>query len=551
MRGGRGLFVGLAGSIRRRRRVVNVRAVRAARDAWVLTVAPGKFVSTRSHGAGARRMEVQRAPDVWGRSVMSQRSPMSQRRGVSPQSPTIPLDREWTALQAALGGALAELDAASRELAARERGPCHGGTIELISALTGAPMWVDPDVVEWISRRAMIGPPRSGEPTTAWVVRRVDGAARAIEYRTRVTLLNRALDRLLNSRQIDRGIEVTHGADDDPDFPYRRFFFVDPGDPGRAGPIADGASVLLVCDHGDDPTVHVAPVVKNGRWFLERMPIESAAAQSFCVRVLAGRDVAGVSDASGRRERLAERAAIEGRELDRRAQSPAEIERRRAVSLRFDGDTRLAVDGPALARLTPPSTLTIEARVLLEGLPGDEMCVLSKGDAGARDYHLSIRRDGAAVFMLHTADGASIDLRTPPGAALPGRWHQIACVADVVRMRVALFVDGAERAAAPLVRRRELGGAALALPVAGLRGSAAPLRFGRAEPDEPASRLRGHLDEVRVWNAARGPSDLRGGLYRYAAGDEPGLVGCWRLGDREQGVVPDITGGGNVGHAGR
>lgn len=472
---------------------------------------------------------------------------MSQSRGVSPQSPTIPLDRDWTALQAAARDSLVALDVVERELAGREKCLCHGGTVELISALTGAPMWVDPDTVEWIARRAMIAPPRPGEPTTAWIVRRVDGAAVAIKFRTPVTLLNQAHDRVLNSRQIDRGIEVTHGAQEDPDFQYRRFYFVDPREPGNTGPITDGAAVLLVCDFGADPTVYVAPVVRNGRWFLERMPLDAVAAQSFRVRVLAGRDAADVAEASGRRERIAERVAAERRDLELRAGSPAEIERRRGVSRRFDGDARVVVDGPARARLTPPSTLTIEARVLLDAPAGDAMCVLSKGEAGARDYQLSVLRDGAAAFTLDTIDGTRIELRTPPGALRFDRWHQLACVVDVVRMRAALFVDGAERAAAPLVRRRELGGAVVALPTAGLRGSAAPLWFGGADGDDAAIRLRGHIDEVRVWNAARNPTELRDGLYRYAGGDEPGLVACWRLGDVEQGVVPDITGGGNDG----
>lgn len=477
--------------------------------------------------------------------------PMSQSRGVSPQSPTIPLDRDWTALQAAARGSLAALDAVERELVERENCLCHGGAVELISALTGAPMWVEPDTVEWIARRAMIAPPPPGDPTTAWLVRRVDGAARAIEHRTRVTLLNPAHDRLLNSRQIDRGIEVTHGAQEGPDSPYRRFYFVDPRAPGNTGPIADGAAVLLVCDFEGDPTVYVAPVVRTGRWFLERMPLDAVAAQSFRVRVLAGRDAAGVAEASSRRERIAERVAAERRDLELRAGSPAEIERRRGVSRRFDGDTRVVVEGRAWARLTPPSTLTIEVRVLLDAPAGDEMCVLSKGDAGARDYHLSVLRDGAAAFTLDTADGARLELRTPPGALQFGRWHQLACVVDVVRMRAALFVDGTERAAAPLVRRRQFGGATVALPTAGLRGAGARLWFGGAEADDPASRLRGHLDEVRIWNAARGPTELRDGLYRYAGGDEPGLVACWRLGDLVEGVVPDITGGGNVGVPGR
>lgn len=477
---------------------------------------------------------------------------MSPSRGVSPQSPTIPLNLEWTARQAPVRGALAELDAVERELAARQTGLCHGGTFELISALTGAAMWVDPAAVEGISRRARIAPPPAGDPTTAWVARRVDGAARAIEYCTRVTLLNPATSQLLNSRAIDRGIEATHDPDDGQDSPYRRFYFLDPRAPGDAGPIADGAPVLLVCDDPDDPTVFVTPVVKNGRWFLDRTPLDPGTVQTFHVRVRAGRDGAGVSDAIRRRDQLAAGLAAARRDLELLAQTPAEIERRRAASLRFDGDTRLAVvDGPALARLTPPSTRTLEARVLLHEQPGDWMCVLSKGDWGARDYHLWVLRDGAAAFLLHTADGALIDLRTPPGALQRGRWHQIACVADVVRMRVALFVDGAERAAAPLVNRRELGGALVALPAAGLRSSPDPLRFGRApEPDDTASRLRGHLDEVRVWNAARGPADLRDGLHRYADGDEPGLVACWRLGDVVDGVVPDITGGGNVGLVG-
>lgn len=217
---------------------------------------------------------------------------------------------------------------------------------------------------------------------------------------------------------------------------------------------------------------------------------------------------------------------------------------RTEASMRFDGNRRLAVPGSAaLARLTPPSVLTVEVRFYLDQVVGPSACILSKGPSNARDYHIWVTRDNRVSFSVTLPGGSTIELKTPPETITRQCWQLVSCVVDVPRMQVTLCVDGQVRASQQLAMQRTIGGRSVTVPVAGLRsGTAAPLLFGRGPDQEGAQPgLYGYLDEVRVFNGARKPAEILELLYCYALGREPGLVGCWRLGEQRQDKVPDIT----------
>jgi hypothetical protein len=59
----------------------------------------------------------------------------------------------------------------------------------------------------------------------------------------------------------------------------------------------------------------------------------------------------------------------------------------------------------------------------------------------------------------------------------------------------------------------------------------------------------GDLDELRIWNRARTPQEIRDGMHRQLRGDEPGLVGYWRL-DEGSGTQARPTGVGTIGTLG-
>jgi hypothetical protein len=54
----------------------------------------------------------------------------------------------------------------------------------------------------------------------------------------------------------------------------------------------------------------------------------------------------------------------------------------------------------------------------------------------------------------------------------------------------------------------------------------------------------GDFCDIRVWNVARSPNQIRQSLSARLSGKEPGLVGFWNF---ENGTARDLTGNGNNG----
>ena len=62
--------------------------------------------------------------------------------------------------------------------------------------------------------------------------------------------------------------------------------------------------------------------------------------------------------------------------------------------------------------------------------------------------------------------------------------------------------------------------------------------------------FHGLIDEVRVWNIVRTESEIRANMNRTLQGDEPGLVGYWRLDEGRGQAILDSSVHGNDGRLG-
>lgn len=71
------------------------------------------------------------------------------------------------------------------------------------------------------------------------------------------------------------------------------------------------------------------------------------------------------------------------------------------------------------------------------------------------------------------------------------------------------------------------------------------LFLGRRSDD--AMFMNGKFDEVRLWNVARTPAEIRENVHKVLAGDEAGLIGYWRLDDGNGTTVTDLTSNHNDG----
>jgi hypothetical protein len=60
----------------------------------------------------------------------------------------------------------------------------------------------------------------------------------------------------------------------------------------------------------------------------------------------------------------------------------------------------------------------------------------------------------------------------------------------------------------------------------------------------------GLIDEVRVWNTARTQAQIQANMNRTLTGNEPGLVGYWRLDDGSGQAILDSSLRGNDGRLG-
>ena len=73
-------------------------------------------------------------------------------------------------------------------------------------------------------------------------------------------------------------------------------------------------------------------------------------------------------------------------------------------------------------------------------------------------------------------------------------------------------------------------------------------QFTSTTASAPFYPFDGYIDEVRIWDIARGQSDIRDTMCQKLAGTESGLVGYWRFDEETNSVTcPDYTANGNDG----
>jgi len=106
-----------------------------------------------------------------------------------------------------------------------------------------------------------------------------------------------------------------------------------------------------------------------------------------------------------------------------------------------------------------------------------------------------------------------------------GKWHHVAAVqSDNEGM---LYIDGVEAGA-------DSGGRAA------LDGSLNT--YIGADVRDNIAYFQGLIAEVRVWNCARAPEQIKANMKHFLTGREPGLVGYWRLNEGVGNIAKDITG---------
>lgn len=166
-------------------------------------------------------------------------------------------------------------------------------------------------------------------------------------------------------------------------------------------------------------------------------------------------------------------------------------------------------------------------------------------DAMVRHQLLGKWESTTAEYKLHLASGViRLDLRdnsaqamvsaftTNSQLSLVGSWHHLAVTYDgrggaTAANGITIYVDGV---AIPVTRFNSAAYVAM-------ENLTAPVQIGREGPNW--KQYDGGLDELRLWNVARTPSEIQSHMTTELNGTEAGLVAYWKFNEGVGGTVAD------------
>lgn len=165
-----------------------------------------------------------------------------------------------------------------------------------------------------------------------------------------------------------------------------------------------------------------------------------------------------------------------------------------------------------------------------------------------RDFGVSIA-GGFVRFGTGRGDAFQDGENTIEGnvSVLDGAWHQVALVRNASNGRKQIFVDGQLDFASAL----GVSSTDLSYPDAGAPGQVTQwgpfivLAAEKHDAGAPYPSFNGWLDEVRVWNVARTPSEIAASWNRLVAPGSTGLVASWRFEEGAGTSVTDTSGAGS------
>ena len=208
-------------------------------------------------------------------------------------------------------------------------------------------------------------------------------------------------------------------------------------------------------------------------------------------------------------------------------------------ALRFDGEESYALC-PATPSLNPTEAFTIEAWINPTGW--GEMLNLGFGrivDKGRFALfligsHPAFNNHCLALQLSHE-NGTSSFSATPEGSVVLDTWQHVAVTYDGAASQVSIYINGLKQTLSQ------------APPPSGpiSDNSTNDLMIGNDASGGLA--YDGSMDEVRLWNVARTEEEITHALNSYLLGDEPGLIGYWRMNEGHGTTISDHSGNSNDG----
>lgn len=221
--------------------------------------------------------------------------------------------------------------------------------------------------------------------------------------------------------------------------------------------------------------------------------------------------------------------------------SAADLNQSERASLGSSGTNRVLVldgktgsvrvpDSPSLRSFTDAITIEawFKAASFYEG-QGTVNSILRKNlAANSENFFLRFRNVNGRPWVEATP-GMEIGLARVVTSFQTNTWYHLAVTYDGKALRV--FVNGAEFA----IEARS----------GPMRIDESALYIGRGDPEFSFGEFfHGALDEIRLWNVARTPEQLRAAMNTSLSGSEPGLVAYW---DFDDNTLTDRSRHGNDG----
>jgi hypothetical protein len=202
-------------------------------------------------------------------------------------------------------------------------------------------------------------------------------------------------------------------------------------------------------------------------------------------------------------------------------------------SLKLDGSSAYA-EAAARPEMNLTRSWTIETWFKDEapnGYAHEYRVLIAKGEDAASEVPFFAKvGNGNLVAGLRTRGTnyfASYSLAAAGTRA--NAWHHLAASFDSTNRVLRLYVDGAQVANQTLAARTASGNA-LAVEIG---------RQGQGQNSEKA--FLGDIDDVRIWNVVRSPSDIQANYRRELTTPLPGLVANWQFNSVSDGVATNLV----------
>ena len=205
------------------------------------------------------------------------------------------------------------------------------------------------------------------------------------------------------------------------------------------------------------------------------------------------------------------------------------------TALQFDGiDDYVSIGNPSVLNFESNNTLTLEVWFKTTG--GGMMLSKMYNSAPFRGYELQLAGGTVNFFLCNNWTTPSLWVLTT-NTYNDGNWHHAAVTynGSGFASGVVIYVDGVS---VPIsIAQNSLGSNSVL--------TSAPLLIGTRAG---AANFPGKLDQVRIWNVVRTPSEISLNMNNCLSGSEPGLVALYDFEEGSGTILTDKTSNGNNGN---